>query len=375
VHATLATNVAGNTMTAPELDSLEKILVRLRALSTSLENDGGWVDQQLHLLAEADVLGWLIPSAYGGSGIDQVTLGAGYERLASACLTTAFVVTQRNAAIQRIVQSSNTALQQELLPVLCSDACFATVGISHLSTSRQHLQQPAVRAQLSGDQITLDGDVPWVTGARFADILVTGGTCDDGRQILVAVDTAVAGLELVDPVDMLALNASYTGSVRLTGVTLDSSRLLAGPVEHVMKHGSGGTGSITTSALALGHVAHALDGIKAEAQQRPELEEIHTALDVERLELTECVSRSALGIGADNQPPPSAEQVRQGANSLVMRATQAYLAACKGAGFCSGHPAERLLREAVFFLVWSCPQPVIQAALREFACLDSESGF
>jgi hypothetical protein len=53
----------------------------------------------------------------------------------------------------------------------------------------------------------------------------------------------------------------------------------------------------------------------------------------------------------------------------VLRATQAQLAASKGAGFVRGHPAERAVREAMFFLVWSCPQPVLAAALREFACL------
>ena len=50
------------------------------------------------------------------------------------------------------------------------------------------------------------------------------------------------------------------------------------------------------------------------------------------------------------------------------RATQADLAASKGAGFVAGHPAERAVREALFFLVWSCPQPVLAAALRGFAC-------
>jgi hypothetical protein len=53
----------------------------------------------------------------------------------------------------------------------------------------------------------------------------------------------------------------------------------------------------------------------------------------------------------------------------VLRAAQSYLAASKGAGFVSGHPAERAVREAMFFLVWSCPQPVVSAALREFACV------
>jgi hypothetical protein len=48
------------------------------------------------------------------------------------------------------------------------------------------------------------------------------------------------------------------------------------------------------------------------------------------------------------------------------------LAASKGAGFVAGHPAERAVREAMFFLVWSCPQPVVSAALREFACVIDE---
>ena len=65
----------------------------------------------------------------------------------------------------------------------------------------------------------------------------------------------------------------------------------------------------------------------------------------------------------------SSLEIRRRANSLVLRATQAQLAASKGAGFVAGHPAEREVREALFFLVWSCPQPVLSAALREFACL------
>ena len=37
--------------------------------------------------------------------------------------------------------------------------------------------------------------------------------------------------------------------------------------------------------------------------------------------------------------------------------------ATKGAGFVRGHVAEHSVREALFFLVWSCPQPVLTAAL------------
>ena len=63
------------------------------------------------------------------------------------------------------------------------------------------------------------------------------------------------------------------------------------------------------------------------------------------------------------------ESIRQRANSLVLRASQAALAAAKGTGYVVGHPAGRWCREAMFFLVWSCPQPVSAAHLCELAGL------
>jgi hypothetical protein len=65
----------------------------------------------------------------------------------------------------------------------------------------------------------------------------------------------------------------------------------------------------------------------------------------------------------------SNEALRQRANSLVLRATQAALTAAKGSGYVAGHPAGRWCREALFFLVWSCPQGVMHANLCELAGL------
>ena len=51
------------------------------------------------------------------------------------------------------------------------------------------------------------------------------------------------------------------------------------------------------------------------------------------------------------------------ANGVVVRAAQAALVACKGAGFVHGHLAEQVVRESMFFLVWSCPQAVAHAVM------------
>ncbi len=292
-----------------------------------------------------------------------------YEKLASACLTTTFVLTQRNAACQRIANSDNHEIKAELLPPLCAGESFATVGISHLTTSRQHLTKPAVSAVETQSEFVLNGTVPWVTGAPAAEHLVSGGTLADGRQVLLAVPATLKGVEVKPPMQLLALSASQTATVAFTEVHVPRRYLLAGPVEHVMRIGGGGAGSLTTSALAVGVTRGILTRLSHEAERRPELIPICEALQAECKEASEDLYPAATGTKTSSGSVPTSELVRQEANSLVLRAAQAYLAASKGAGFVSGHPAERAVREAMFFLVWSCPQPVVSAALREFACV------
>jgi hypothetical protein len=61
--------------------------------------------------------------------------------------------------------------------------------------------------------------------------------------------------------------------------------------------------------------------------------------------------------------------VRTEATHLAIRSAQASLVASKGAGYMVGHPAERAIRESMFFLVWSCPQAVASAVMCELAGL------
>ena len=355
----------------PGLGITAELRMQLEAAAPGLDDPSAWPADQFTLLADAGVLKWVIPVEYGGSPATQREMLDGYETLAAACLTTAFVLTQRNGACQRIADSNADELKAKLLPKLAVGELFATVGISHLTTSRQHLQQPAVAASMQGDRVNLSGTVPWVTGAPYADYVVTGGTLEDGRQLLIALPTRLDGVEVESPARLLALNGSQTASVSLKDVTVSSRHILAGPVAGVMQQGrGGGTGSLTTSVLATGLAGRAISRLEQEASARPELQESTAPLRGELDRLRADIRTAAENPEATpNRPELSSLEIRRRANSLVLRATQAQLAASKGAGFVAGHPAERAVREALFFLVWSCPQPVLSAALREFACL------
>ena len=350
----------------PELTPLCR---RLAELAVDLKDQtDAWPAEQFGELAIAGVLGWVIPPEYGGRDVSEEQLTAGYVRLAQACLTTTFILTQRNGACQRLAGSANEELKARLLPAFCRGEAFTTVGISHLTTSRQHLRRPAVLAREVKGGFVLEGTVPWVTGARQASEIVTGGTLDDGRQLLVSLPTQSQGVELQPPPELLALNASQTGAVELHEVFVSEDQLIAGPIQDVMKCGTGGgAGSLTTSALAIGLTKAALDRLAEEARRRADLLDVHQALASEWQTLADDLPLALRG--ADGDPPQlTAETIRQRANSLVLRSTQAYLAASKGAGFLSQHPASRYVREATFFLVWSCPQPVLAAQLQKFAC-------
>ena len=325
-----------------------------------IDRDPAWPAESWEIARRAGVLEWVIPSQFGGRELDANSVLLGYERLAAACLTTAFILSQRDAAVRRIVDSGRDDLCRELLRPLACGGRFATVGLSQLTTSRQH-GAPAMRLEESAGGFLLDGTMPWVTGADHADHLVTGGVLSDGRQVMIALPADRPGITVQPPMDLSALVGSRTAEVTCQRAQVDRHWLLAGPAETVYKSGSrGGTGGLETSCLALGLAGAAIDRLHDEAKARQDLADLATRLEADRNQVRDEMHRLAAG---DTGLPTTAIELRAKANALVLRATQAALTACKGVGFVHPHPAQRWARQALFFLVWSCPRPAAEATL------------
>jgi hypothetical protein len=136
-----------------------------------------------------------------------------------------------------------------------------------------------------------------------------------------------------------------------------------------MSAGRGGTGGLETSCLALGLAGAAIAYLFGEVEQRPEL-----GPGAERLEHTRQTLRAEMfRLAESTGSPDTAIALRARANALVLRATQAALTASKGTGFLRSHPAQRWARQALFFLVWSCPRPAAEATLAYLTpALDSD---
>ena len=351
--------------TSPDDPALDELCRALRELGGQLDLDGHWPAPQLRLCGEYGIFRWFLPHHWGGLEWSDEQLTRGYLKLSAACLTTTFIITQRTGACRWLIDTDNRQAQFRWLSPLAAGEIFATVGISHLTTSRRHLAKPVLTARVQGDGFVLDGYSPWVTGGSHADMVVVGATLDDGRQLLVAVPTDTPGVEAGEPQRLVALSASHTGPVNFRGARVGPENLLAGPVENVMSRRLGsGAGGLQTSTLAVGLASAALDALDGEAQRRPDLLPAAAGLRQEHARLQHDLLAAAAGTQVCSN-----EELRTRANSLVLRSTQATLAAAKGSGYVRGHPAGRWCKEALFFLVWSCPQPVVAAALCELAGL------
>ncbi|HJT31666.1 MAG TPA: acyl-CoA dehydrogenase family protein [Pirellulales bacterium] len=352
------------TIASPDDTLLTELCRELAVRADALDATGQWPAEQLELCRQYGVHRWFAAPEWGGTGWSELDLMRGFLRLSAACLATTFVLTQPLGVCRRLVAGENPELRDELLPRLAAGEVFATVGIAHLTTSRRHVARPVLAASRADGGFVLNGSVPWTTGAVQADYLLTGATCDDGRQILVVLPTELPGFSAAPPARLVGLSATCTGAAECRDVFVEQRWLLAGPEENVLASRGAGTGGAQTSALALGLTSAALDYLAREAERREDLTAAAASLREEYEQLETDLLALASGAGGC-----SADELRARANSLVLRATQGALTAAKGSGYVEGHPTGRWCREALFFLVWSCPQPVMAAALCELAGL------
>ena len=338
----------------PDPVALSALCDALAGLAKETAETGPWRSGAFASLARSGALAGFIPADCGGTAATEPVILEMLAAIAGRCLTTALALTQWASAC-RIIAGGEPALRSARLPALARGDTPTTVGISQLSTSRRHLGTPSLVAARSNGTWRLNGLCPWVTGADSSDTIVTGALTETGEQFFFVVSTAAKGLDIAPPMQMLALSGSRTSSVVFRDVEpADVIR----PAEAGVR-----TGGLATTALAVGSTRAAIAILDEEARGRPSLEPVAAGLRAEVDELWRQLDAAADG-GIE---PADRDRLRAHANGLVVRAAQAALTASKGAGFVTGHPAERLVRESMFFLVWSCPQSVTSAVMCELA--------
>jgi butyryl-CoA dehydrogenase len=280
--------------------------------------------------------------------------GRFYESMTFTSLPAALVATQFDSAVSIIRESTNTSLRDRLLARI-EKRMFVTIGIAQLTTSRKS-GPPAVTATPIEDGYRIDGTIPWCTGASRAGYVVAGAVLPDLTQILFALPTHAPGVSIGDPLPLAAMQRTLTAEIACDGVRIPRDFVLAGPAANALATRKPPV-PMAQARLALGHALGAIDIIKRHESERART--VAQRFDAQVTDLRERVI-AATAPDADVALAPT---VRAACADLALRAAHACVALYKGNGLRIDHPAQRIAREALFLLVWSCPDPVIDCTV------------
>lgn len=347
---------------------METSLIQLRdalaARATQYDRDNAWPDDSLRHLKDAGAWRWMIPKRYGGLELDPIAHLYGYEAVAAGCLASLLILANRDGACELIAASENDALKEKLLPALADNRILATVAISQLTTSHQS-GPPALTARPDGDGFRFNGFMPWVTSAVKCQFIVSGAVLPDGMQVLVAMPTDCPGLSIEPPMELMTMQGTLTSEVRCCDVFVAKDHLLRGPAPKVLSTRSG----VKPSLVAASGVGLAGSMVKLINQytsktggawlgKAEDLEKRHQSVRNRVYEFA--AAKNA------NTAEHEKTQIRIAVNDLLMRLCIALLTYTKGTGFLKTHDAQRLAREALFFLAWAAPEDVRAGTLAAF---------
>ena len=348
------------------MTDLETVAAQLRKTATDHDRNGAWPTEELHWLESAGAMRWMIPERWGGAGLDTASILHNYRTIASGSVALALVLTQRDGACDLIARADCDELPERYLPPLARGQDFTSIGISQITTSRGSAGAK-LRATPAGDGFRLDGFMPWVSGAPACDHIVTAALLDDGRPLVACVHGDQPGVAVDPPLELLALQASHTARVRCDRVHVPPEQIVRWPRPDALA-GRAPVKPLTVSAVGMG-LADAL--VREIDALRPRLTPELAEAVVPLLALHKRIASAfvAAAAAADTAPSPRADtsqaqpdaaQLRVRVNDLLTRLAVVLMNLSKGSGFVRGHPAERLVREAMFFQVWSSP-PSVQA--------------
>ena len=308
----------------------------------ALETDAAEVlpEANLDALAELGLYGLFAPPEVGGLAADFPTMCEVVEILAGGCLTTTLVWIQHFGLLGSLLGGPDH-LRDAWLEDACRGDRRGGIAFGGL------LPGPPV---LTASRVTddgedhgawrIDGFAPFVSGWGRIDLLHVAARGPDDTVVNVAIDAVEHGELRVTRQRLAALDASSTVRAVFDGLVVGAERVLS--VAPYDPSGSLGTGLRLNGSLTLG-VARRCCILLGPSPLDEELADRRAALD------------------AADADTMAAE--RAAASELALRAAAALAVANGSRSVRTDEHAQRLVREAMFLLVFGSRQPIKDALL------------
>lgn len=183
--------------------------------------------------ADFGVLGWPIPTEYGGSGLDPLSTILAYEALGYGCVDNGLTFVVNNhvfACAVYLLDHGSPAQKARWLPPLCDGSLVGAHALTEPETGSDmlSLRTSAVR---DGDGYRLSGVKRYISNAPCADLFVVFARTDPAAAPQRALSAFVVprdtpGLAVTAEIPKAGLRGTPMGEVRFDDCRLPADALL-----------------------------------------------------------------------------------------------------------------------------------------------------
>jgi alkylation response protein AidB-like acyl-CoA dehydrogenase len=308
--------------------------------------------EHLRPLAQAGLFGLGDPDPPDGRSLTTSETRRIFATVAGGCGATFFVWAQHHGVVRTVASSDNDRLQRELLAPMLAGDTLAGVAFAHV----RRADRRAVTARRIEGGWVLDGIAPWATSWGVADHFCIAAETAERELVWSMIPGVDPSGVIADPLHLPVFASTGTVALHFQAaeiaddavVTIDDVDAWRADDRRRAAPGQTGVLGVADRAIRLLGGAHPRrddDAVRTAGRLAAELDAIW--VDDDRL-VAELATRAT---GGDDELIAAASLHRAACLDLGRRSTTALLAASGGGGMDLGHPAQRLAREAMFFVI------------------------
>jgi alkylation response protein AidB-like acyl-CoA dehydrogenase len=323
-------------------------------IAEAVDREHRFPEESVRAAAEGGLLGVLIPTEYGGAGLDALAFTICIEELARACASTSVIVdVHTSVGSEPILLFGDEEQKRKWLPRLARGELLGAFALTEPASGSDAASLKTTARRAGGDYV-LNGTKVFITNIGRAGVyIVFARTGPDERAAGVSafiVPADAQGVRVGQVFKKMGLNGSPTGELVLEDVVVPAANRLAG-------EGHGFTvamraldsGRIGISGQAMGIAQAAVEESRELLKERPRAQgdDFTLAEMATRVESARLLAYEAAWLCAKRRPfTRTASMAKLHCTNTAMDVSIDALQLAGEAGAISGSPFERHVRDA-----------------------------
>ena len=242
-------------------------------IAAEIDKTEEYPTKTLEKMAKLGLLGVIIPSEYGGAGLDTISYATVIEEISRKCASTGVITSVHNSLVAWPINKYGTEEQKKkYLPILAKGEKIGAFAATEPNAGSD-LGAMQTKAELKGNKYIINGDKTFITSGPKAGVIIVFAVTDKtaGSKGISAfiVENDMKGYKVGSVFEKLGIHASQTSELIFEDMEVPKENLLG-------KEGDGfkialstlDGGRIGIAAQAVGIAQAALDESIEYAQQR-----------------------------------------------------------------------------------------------------------